>query len=150
MRGEGESQVIREIDVRDSVVVTKIIRTALGYETDVETVAAQIERLRDNEEYVTLVWADEGDAVGGFIHGVRYQTLHRVGGWDVISLAVAPDCQGQGIGTELLRGFEDRIRASGATYVRLNSRVERAGAHAFYEHCGYVADKLQKRFIRTL
>jgi ribosomal protein S18 acetylase RimI-like enzyme len=49
-----------------------------------------------------------------------------------------------------LRGFEELVKGRGATYVRLNSRVERTSAHAFYERQGYVSDKQQKRFIKAL
>jgi ribosomal protein S18 acetylase RimI-like enzyme len=91
---------------------------------------------------------DSNQKVEGFLHACRYETLHRPGGWDVISLAVLPEAQGSGVGTELLTHFEDEARRLGGTYVRLNSRVERTAAHAFYEHRGYLCDKTQKRFIK--
>ena len=77
-------------------------------------------------------------------------TLHNEGGWDVVSLAVAPELQGRGIGKQLLAAVEERVRADSGTFVRLNSRVERTDAHGFYEHLGYTCDKLQKRFIKRL
>ena len=142
--------MIREIQTEDAPAIAAIICESLGYETDGETVGAQIATIASDGHYLSLVWVDDEGTVVGFIHAVEYQTLHRDGGWDVISLAVARARQGEGIGSELLRGFEERIVQRGASYVRLNSRVERSLAHAFYERRGYTSDKLQKRFIKTL
>ena len=86
----------------------------------------------------------------GFIHALRYDTLHSEGGWDVVSLAVVPAWQSRGIGRKLLEALEERVLAGGGSYVRLNSRVERTEAHGFYEHLGYDCDKTQKRFIKHL
>ena len=40
--------------------------------------------------------------------------------------------------------------AAGADFIRLNSRIEREDAHAFYSRLGYCCDKVQKRFIKYL
>lgn len=141
--------LIREIAEDDASAVAAIIVSSLGYATDEQIVRANIRALAHDDHYLTLVW-EEGDAVLGFIHAMRYDTLHRTGGWDVISLAVAPEAQGRGIGSALLKVCEARARERGGAYVRLNSRIEREDAHLFYEHRGYICDKQQKRFIKQL
>lgn len=142
--------MIRQMRIEDAPYVSGIICESLGYDTDEATVRAQIDKLVSDDHYVSLVWEDGEGTPVAFIHAVEYETLHRSGGWDVISLAVARRCQGTGIGSRLLRGFEELVRGRGATYVRLNSRVERTRAHAFYERQGYTSDKQQKRFIKAL
>lgn len=141
--------MIRKMEAADATAVWQIITRSLGYDCSLETVGRRIGTLAADTHYLSLVWVNEGSQeVEGFLHACRYETLHRPGGWDVISLAVLPEAQGSGVGTELLAHFEDEARRLGGTYVRLNSRVERTAAHAFYEHRGYLCDKTQKRFIK--
>ena len=53
--------------------------------------------LAGSEHCISLVWQDDQTGqVCGFIHALRYDTLHNEGGWDVVSLAVAPELQGRG------------------------------------------------------
>jgi len=142
--------MIRAIEPTDASAVYDIITASLGYATSCDIVRERILQLACDPHYISLACEDDAGVVQGFLHAVRYDTLHSVGGWDVISLAVRPDAQGMGIGKELLTALEERVRLAGGTYVRLNSRVERTDAHGFYEHVGYTCDKLQKRFIKHL
>lgn len=143
--------MIRKMESADAPAVWQIITRSLGYDCSLETVEQRIRALADDAHYLSLVMVnDDRGQVEGFLHACRYETLHRQGGWDVISLAVIPEAQGSGVGTELLAHFEEETKRLGGTYVRLNSRVERTAAHAFYEHRGYTCDKTQKRFIKLL
>ena len=143
--------MIRQMRVDDAPAVHEIITNSLGYTCDEDVVRTNIRELASDDHYMSLVCEDdETREVVGFLHAARYDTLHKRGGWDVISLAVLPAHQGQGHGRELLESFEQEVRERGGRYVRLNSRVERAGAHRFYEHLGYDCDKQQKRFIKQL
>lgn len=141
--------MIRRMMRDDAPAVWQIITRSLGYDCSLETVETRIDALAHDDHYLSLVWISEDHQhVEGFLHACRYETLHRPGGWDVISLAVMPEAQGTGIGSELLAHFEEEAKRLGGAYVRLNSRVERKTAHAFYERRRYVCDKTQKRFIK--
>ena len=137
--------------IEDAPYVHQAIVQALGYTCAQSVVERRIEELQDARGCISLVGKDDASGeVCGFIHALRYDTLHSEGGWDVVSLAVVPSWQGRGVGRQLLEALEAEVRTRGGTYVRLNSRVERTDAHGFYEHVGYTCDKLQKRFIRRL
>ena len=143
--------MIRAITAQDAPSVHAIITQSLGYDCELSVVERRIVALSADERCISLVHEDEETGeVDGFIHALRYDTLHSEGGWDVISLAVAPQAQGRGVGRRLLAACEQEVLRRGGSYVRLNSRVARTKAHGFYEHVGYVCDKLQKRFIRKL
>lgn len=144
--------MIREMRLEDAPAVCDIFVVSLGYEDCmVDVVCGQIERLAADPSHIALVWADEETGkVQGFIHAERYDTLHNVGGWNVIALAVAPDAQGRGIGRALLSACEAKAKARGGTFVRLNSSLKRTGAHRFYEQVGYESNKTQKHFIKRL
>jgi ribosomal protein S18 acetylase RimI-like enzyme len=143
--------MIRKMRVDDAVAVWDITTRSLGYDCAKDTVTAQIAKLEDDPHYLCLVWEDEATGeVLAFLQAAEYETLHSHGGWDVINLAVVPERQGEGIGRTLLSGFEEQIAAYGGRFVRLNSRVERTGAHAFYAQVGYDSDKVQKHFSKQL
>jgi predicted GNAT family N-acyltransferase len=51
-------------------------------------------------------------------------------------MAVRPECQGQGIGAQLVREFERTTRARGITQIHMDAR---ASAQRFYIKLGYTA-----------
>ncbi len=55
----------------------------------------------------------------------------------ILSIAVAPAAQGQGIGRLLLHEGLDYLRSQGATCVRLEVRPENTGAEQLYESLGF-------------
>lgn len=55
------------------------------------------------------------------------------------SVAVAPDWQGAGVGTDLVRGLERRATDAGFDRVVLQSPGAFPGTHRFYESLGYRA-----------
>lgn len=143
--------MIRAACVNDATSIWHITCESLGYDAALSVVERQLSELANDTHYVTLVYTiDQSDEVVAFIHAERYETLHSSGGWDVINLAVAPAYRGKGIGRRLLAAFEEEARGRGGRFVRLNSRMERKGAHAFYEHVGYAGDKVQRHFVKRL
>lgn len=143
--------MIRRIRPEDAPSVRTICETALGHQTDETLLSRRIGELADHPAYFIAVYEDEADhQVKGFIQAQIYDLLYGENGWNIIALAVAAEVQRQGIGRMLLRALETHAKEHGSTFVRLNSRADRTGAHAFYEHLGYRCDKTQKRFIRTL
>ena len=59
---------------------------------------------------------------------------HR--GW-IYYMAVAPTHQGKGVGTELMSGAEEWLRAHGAVKVQLMVRESNENVVGFYERRGY-------------
>ncbi|WP_226010596.1 GNAT family N-acetyltransferase [Halomicrobium salinisoli] len=55
----------------------------------------------------------------------------------VAELAVAPDSQGEGVGTDLVTALFDRLRERGVERVRLTARAVDEGVHDFYEGLGF-------------
>ncbi len=79
-------------------------------------------RIGAGEVYVSL-----GD--GGALLGFGSRTGDRIA-----ALYVAPECQGQGVGSMLLEQLERDAIAEGIEVLELNSTLTAAG---FYEHHGY-------------
>jgi len=56
----------------------------------------------------------------------------------LMSVAVDPDCQGQGIGKLLVKAFLDEARSRGSQYVNLTTdAVENDSANHFYRYLGF-------------
>ena len=144
--------MIRKVHVEDAEEITRILVESLGYtSTEAAVVRQRIAELADDERCLSLVWEDEATGqVAGLLHALRYDTLHSVGGWDVIALGVLPVWQGRGVGRQLLEACEDHVRQAGGRFIRLNSSLQRTEAHAFYEHLGYTSRKTQKHFSKSL
>ncbi len=98
---------------------------------------------------LAIATAEREGAVLGYIHGQPYRTLYHAPVANVLALSVAQDAQGFGVGRALLARLEDWARAAGFSGVRLSSGMERAGAHVFYERCGYRHVKSHKTFQRA-
>ncbi len=143
--------MIRRIKAEDASAIMEICIESLGHATDEEILRTQIEKLKDNPSYYIAVYADESsEKAVSFIEAESYSLIYGGDGWNIIALAVKPDFQRKGIGQILLSSLEEKAEAAGNSFIRLNSRVERNEAHAFYLASGYTCDKTQKRFIKYL
>lgn len=141
--------MIRNMQIDDAIFVREICEAALGHKAEAEALRRRIGALTAHPAYYISVYED-GKKVLGFLQAEQYDVLYGESGWNIIALAVAPKAQGRGIGTQLVKALEDHARQREGAFVRLNCRVERAGAHRFYERLGYSCDKIQKRFMKYL
>ncbi|UVK43550.1 GNAT family N-acetyltransferase [Mesorhizobium sp. AR07] len=90
------------------------------------------ETLRDRVLRETGFLALKGDRIVGCVFA-----LERVAEFYVGKLAVAPDCQGQGLGRRLMRAVEDLARGRGKAALELQTRIELTGNHAAFARLGF-------------
>jgi len=81
--------------------------------------------------------ADDGNALVGWCTAYLDMNSVRFGRrcW-VEDLAVHPDRRSEGVGAALLAAAKDWGRGAGATHLELDSGLDRADAHRFYEREG--------------
>jgi len=79
----------------------------------------------------TLVAIDDRGALQGFLVAACGPTAH------VITIDVAPGARRSGVGSLLLQGAEDRMRAAGCRAVGLETAVDNTAALSFYKRHGY-------------
>lgn len=96
---------------------------------------------RPKREY--LVIADGADSVlayGGVDHGGEIA--------DIMTIAVAPQAQGQGLGRVILRELEGRARAQGAEHLLLEVRADNEPAVGLYISSGWSQLSVRRRYYQ--
>ncbi|MBZ9888036.1 GNAT family N-acetyltransferase [Mesorhizobium sp. BR1-1-3] len=88
--------------------------------------------LRDKAGRETGFVALKGDRIVGCVFA-----LEKVAEFYVGKLAVAPDCQGQGIGRQLMQAVEDLARSRGKAAIELQTRIELTANHAAFARLGF-------------
>lgn len=119
----------------------------LGYPTAADEMRGRLERFGDDHH--TLIAESPDGLIAGFIGLVVvpvYEYSAPVG--YILALSVGSAFQGQGVGKALVAAAEAWFRERGAHDVRVNSGLQREGAHRFYESLGY--EKTGMRFRKPL
>jgi GNAT superfamily N-acetyltransferase len=88
--------------------------------------------LRDKASRETGFVALEGDRIVGCVFAFERAAELYVG-----KLAVAPDCQGQGIGRRLMQAVEELARDRGKVAIELQTRIELTRNHAAFARLGF-------------
>jgi ribosomal protein S18 acetylase RimI-like enzyme len=106
-----------------------------GSATHIRSVAEALERVSSGEVEYLVVRAPSGAPVAK--GGIDYVKVAEAG--TLWQLATHPRLQGLGLGTLLIGGAEDRIRARGFRWVSLGVEDHNPRARALYERLGYRA-----------
>ena len=88
--------------------------------------------LRDKARREIGFLALEGDRIVGCVFALERVTEFYVG-----KLAVAPDCQGQGIGRRLMQAVENLARSRGKVAIELQTRIELTANHVAFACLGF-------------
>lgn len=96
------------------------------------------DRIAQYPDYRVYVAERDSRIVGTF----ALLIMHNLGHWGTPSaviedVAVAPDCQGQGIGKIMMRHALQLCGEKGCYKAALSSNLKRERAHAFYESLGF-------------
>jgi GNAT superfamily N-acetyltransferase len=123
---------------------------ALGYPATRQQIVARLAAIEAVSVHKVFVAEDDGGRVVGWLHAAQCVALTEDDGAEILGLVVESDMRGRGIGAALLHAAQTWARARGASYLRVRSRVERDGAHRFYERAGYARSKTQYVFRQPL
>jgi len=139
---------IREADLSDAFSICQISCEDLGYQCSNEFVLNRLNNLDKKREIVFV--AEIKDHVVGYIHAEKYNTLYFETMVNILGLAVLADYRRNGVGKALLTHTENWAKELGINFMRLNSGINRKGAHDFYRAMKYDNEKEQIRFMKYL
>jgi ribosomal-protein-alanine N-acetyltransferase len=95
---------------------------------------------RPRRDYVVLADGDEVLGYAGLDHGGEVA--------DVMTVAVAPQARGRGLGRLLLETLERRALEHGASHVMLEVRADNTAAIGLYERAGYALLSTRRRYYQ--
>ena len=144
--------MIRTVQVKDAGEIRDLCHQALGYDSTLEKVEAQIDKFNspDSAHFCFVCEEDQTGHILGYVEAEVYESLYSDPGLNILGLAVFPSAQGRGIGRRLMERVEDLAKSKHYAFIRLNSASHRKEAHIFYEHIGYDGNKTQKRFLKIM
>ncbi len=100
---------------------------------------------RPRREYIGWV-TDDGDGTASLM---AYGGLDLSGeAADVMTIAVAPEAQGRGLGARVLAELEARALARGAQHGLLEVRADNAAARSLYERAGWRELHVRRRYYQ--
>ena len=144
--------MIRIVQVKDAGQIRDLCHQALGYDSTLEKVAAQIDNFNQPDSGHFCFVYEEGQTghILGYVEAEVYESLYSDAGLNILGLAVFPSAQGRGIGRQLMERVEELAKSKHYAFIRLNSASHRKEAHLFYERIGYEGNKTQKRFLKIM
>lgn len=142
---------MRELQAADMSALTDILKRCRAF-TEAE-VACALELLETvlndpaQRDYRVAVANREGRVLGYVLYGPVPLTE---GTYDIYWIAVAPECQGQGVGRQLLAHAEEEIRGARGRLVCLetSSQGHYRRTRDFYRQAGYREESRIRDFYR--
>ncbi|MBN2031858.1 MAG: GNAT family N-acetyltransferase [Deltaproteobacteria bacterium] len=126
-----------------------MVRSSDFFSSQEVEIAVELVRERERKGLSSgyhFLFAEKGGELSGYTcFGPVPCTLES---FDLYWIAVSKSLRGLGLGKELLRRTEERIRAIGGKrlYVETSSRSQYEPTHNFYKRCGYSKAALLEHF----
>ena len=125
--------MIRTVQIKDAGQIRDLCHQALGYDSTLEKVTAQIDKFNqpDSGHFCFVYEEDQTGNILGYVETEAYESIYSDPGLNVLGLAVFPSAQGCGIGRQLMERVEALARTHNFSFIRLSSASHRKEAHVF-------------------
>jgi len=134
---------IRSAAIQDAEKIAALLHQ-LGYRRNAADIVQHLAEL-DERTVVLVAVREDGQAVGCLQAMVDSRLAEGCRG-EIVSLVVAADMRGQGIGAELVAAAAQWLQDRGIERMRVRCNAVRHRAHQFYERLGFQTTKSQKVF----
>jgi len=122
----------------------------LGYEATPGDITERLELMCSRDGHEVFVAEDATGHIVGWIHIFAASRVESDGFAEIGGLVVDATYRRRGTGARLVRAAEEAARHHGFGLLRVRSRVERGGAHDFYEDCGFSTVKTQRVYEKLV
>ena len=139
---------VRALTPADLPAAQELLRQ-LGYPVNAQELETRLCALQPDPARLLLVAEREGSVIALAEACLRLELANPPMA-ELLSLVVDENVRGSGAGVHLLRAVEKWAAERGCSALTLGSRVERAGAHRFYEREGYRLEKVWHIYRRGL
>ena len=126
------------------------LTTQLGYPVDPAEQSRRLAAILGSDDEVVLVAVDASDAPIGWIHVQDCRSMTSPRHAQIAGMVVDEAHRSAGAGARLLAAAEAWAGERGLPSVQVHSRVEREGAHRFYERHGYELVKTSRVLQRRI
>ena len=138
--------IIREFNFDDIEEINNL-NLQLGFNFPKDKLKGRLEYLINNFE--TKIFVAEYDSkVIAYIHGSESDRIYDDRLFFIHTLVVDEEYRGRGVGNKLITKIEEWVSANNYLGIGLWSRIDRIGAHEFYEKHGYLNERTQKYFLK--
>lgn len=122
----------------------------LGYPATAAEVTERIGTLlRTPEAHAVFVVADPAGLIG-WLHLMRVDRVESPPHAEIAALVVGETHRGHGIGAQLVHAAITWAQDRGLASLTVRSRIERDGAHRFYQRMGFALEKTQHVMTRAV
>ncbi len=137
---------VRRASLSDARAIWEINCRSLGYDYPEDRTRARLEIALGKPDHAIFVF---GDPAIGYVHVEAYDCTYADALANILALAVLPEAQGRGAGRALMDAAEGWAKSRDIAGVRLDSGMDRTGAHAFYQAIGYRLRKDHRNFVKS-
>jgi GNAT superfamily N-acetyltransferase len=127
---------VREAQAGDAEGLARLC-TQLGYPAEMAAMPSRLARIGVDRNARAFVAVQEGQLMGLVTIHLRDTLNHNTPIAQITLLVVDETTRAKGIGRALVAACEEFARQCGARRIAVTTALDRAGAHAFYEHVGY-------------
>ena len=139
---------IREARAADSEALAPLMEQLMHVPSTPAQIRSRLARLAETGVDRVVVAVADGRVLGVAAVHVAWMLHADRPTARLMSIVVDEACRGQGIGRRLVQASIELARGAGCDRLELTSRLERSGAHSFYEAVGFA--HTSKRFSMQL
>ncbi len=121
----------------------------LGYPCAAGEVASRLTALAASASHFVAV-AERGGAMVGWVAAEHRVSLESGARGEIVGLVVSASARRTGVGRALVFAAEAWAASRGLEVVLVRSNVARAASHPFYETSGYVRQKTQHVYAKSI
>jgi ribosomal protein S18 acetylase RimI-like enzyme len=128
--------MIRPTEAGDEAALAKLM-TQLGYPSSEPEMRSRLKVIGRNSHFMTFVAVEDGEVCGMIGLGFFPSFEHNDHTGIILALSIEENSRRNGIGRQLVAASEDFFRVKNVRRVIVNTRLEREGAHRYYEALGF-------------